>query len=64
METAPMRRLLTVCEAARRLALKEATIRKMILEKRILYVKLRRAVRIPEETVDQLIEDGLKRPIQ
>jgi excisionase family DNA binding protein len=59
-----MRPLLRVSEAARRLGLKEATIRKMILEQRILYVKLGRAVRIPEETVDQLIRDGIKRPIQ
>jgi excisionase family DNA binding protein len=52
------RRLLTVPEAAECLALKEATIRRRILEKRIGYVKLGRSVRIPVEVVERLCKEG------
>jgi excisionase family DNA binding protein len=51
-------RLLTIPEAAQCLALKEATIRRRILEKRIGYVKLGRSVRIPVEVVERLCKDG------
>ena len=47
--------LLTVGQTAARLGLKEATIRRYILERRIPYVKLGRAVRIPIEAVESLI---------
>jgi excisionase family DNA binding protein len=47
--------LLTVGQTAARLGLKEATIRRRILERRIPYVKLGRAVRIPIEAVESLI---------
>ena len=47
--------LLTVAQTAARLGLKEATIRRRILERRIPYVKLGRAVRIPIEAIDALI---------
>ena len=53
---APMsKQLLTVAEVATRLGLKPATIRRRILERRIAYVKLGRAVRIPTEAVEALI---------
>ena len=56
-------RLLHVREAAKRLGLKEATIRRRILERRLPYVKLGRAVRIPVEAIDQIIENGYRHPI-
>ena len=49
------KQLLTVPEVATRLGLKPATIRRRILERRIAYVKLGRAVRIPIEAVEALI---------
>lgn len=54
-----MGRLLTVEEAALRLAVKPATIRRRILEQRIDVVRIGRNVRIPECSVERLIEDGL-----
>lgn len=51
-------KLLTVPEAAQCLALKEATIRRRILEKKIGYVKLGRSVRIPVEVVERLCKEG------
>jgi excisionase family DNA binding protein len=51
-------KLLTVPEAAERLALKEATIRRRILERKIGYVKLGRSVRIPIEVVERLCKEG------
>lgn len=54
-----MERLLTVQEVAERLALKIATIRRMILERRIATVRPSvRAVRIPESEVRRIIESG------
>ena len=49
------KQLLTVAQVADRLGLKEATIRRRILERRLPYVKLGRAVRIPIEVIDALI---------
>jgi len=49
------KQLLTVTEVAYRLGLKPATIRRRILERRMPYVKLGRAVRIPIEAVEALI---------
>lgn len=51
--------LLTVGEAALRLSVKPATIRRRILERRIDFVKIGRSVRIPERAVEKLIEAGL-----
>jgi excisionase family DNA binding protein len=52
-------KLLSVPEVAERLGLKAATIRKMILERRIDTVRpARRAVRIPEAAVRRIIDDG------
>jgi len=56
--------LLTAAEAAQRLSLKESTIRKMILERRISYVKIRRSVRIPEDVIDRLIQEGMRRSVE
>lgn len=54
-----MEKLLTVKEVADRLALKVATIRRMILERRIATVRPSvRAVRIPESEVRRMIEAG------
>jgi excisionase family DNA binding protein len=53
--TPTSKQLLTVTEVAMRLGLKPATIRRRILERRIPYVKLGRAVRIPVEAVEALI---------
>lgn len=51
-------RLLTVPEAARRLGLKESTLRFWIWTRKIDYVKVGRAVRVNENTIVELIEAG------
>ena len=51
--------LLTVEETALRLSVKPATIRRRILERRIDFVKIGRSVRIPERSVEKMIEAGL-----
>ena len=51
-------RLLTIPEAADRLGLKPATIRFWIWTRRIEHVKIGRAVRLNEDTVQGLIERG------
>ena len=56
-------RLLTVTETAEILGLKESTIRRRILERRIAYFKFGRAVRIPLEAVEQLMVAGYHAPI-
>ncbi len=53
-----MPRLLTVPEAAATLGLKTATIRAWIWMRKIDYVKLGRSVRLTEQTVRQLIDEG------
>ena len=54
-------RLLTVAQCAEQLGLKESTIRKMILERRIDVVKPSvRAVRIPEAAVRRILEKGYR----
>ena len=57
------KRLLTVAEAAQRLSKQESTIRRMVLERRIGYVKLGRSVRIPLEEVEGMIAAGYRPPI-
>ncbi len=52
--------LLTVAQTAARLGLKEATIRRRILERKIPYVKLGRAVRIPVEAIESLVAAGYR----
>lgn len=59
MEQGEVRELLTVSEAARRLAMKESTIRAWLLTRRIAKVKLgRRAVRVPLSEIERLIKEG------
>lgn len=54
------KQLLTVAQAAERLGLKVATIRRRILERKIPYVKLGRAVRIPVEAIEHLMSTGYR----
>jgi excisionase family DNA binding protein len=51
-------RLLTIAEAAERLRLKPATMRFWIWTRRIEHVKVGRAVRLREDTIEQIIEHG------
>jgi len=53
-------RLLTVPEVATRLGLKESTVRRRILERRIDYVKNGRSVRIPLEAIERIIATGFR----
>jgi excisionase family DNA binding protein len=58
-------KLLTVAEAAGRMGLKESTVRRMILERRIETVRpSTRAVRIPESAVTMIIERGYRPAIE
>ena len=57
----PSTQLITIREAANRLGLKESTIRKYILKRQIAYVKPSvRAVRIPIEELERIIDAGLR----
>ena len=51
-------KLLTVPETATTLGVKEKTIRRWILLRKVTYVKLGSAVRIPQSEVSRLIEEG------
>ncbi len=54
-------KLLTVMEAAMRLGLKESTIRRMILERRIDTIRPSiRAVRVPESAIRTILEKGYR----
>lgn len=55
--------LLSVVDVANRLGLKESTIRRRILERKLAYVKNGRAVRVPIEVVEHLIAEGWREPI-
>ena len=58
-------KLLTVMEAAIRLGLKESTIRRMILERRIDTVRPSvRAVRVPESAIRAILEKGYRPAVQ
>ncbi len=52
--------LLTVPEAARLLGVKERTVRRWVLLRRITYVKIGAAVRIPESEIARIIEEGTR----
>lgn len=57
----PSEKLLTVPQVAEQLGLKEATIRRMILQRRIETVRPSvRAVRVPESAVRRIIEQGFR----
>ena len=54
-------KLLTVDEVAERLALKPSTVRRMIVERRIDTIRPSiRAVRIPESSVEMILEKGFR----
>ena len=51
-------KLLTIEQGAERLGLKPATVRFWVWMKKIPYVKLGRAVRLREDTIQDLIQQG------
>jgi excisionase family DNA binding protein len=51
----PRGRLLTCAQAAEALGLKEATIRVWIARRKLAFVKLGRAVRVPSESIEEMI---------
>ena len=53
-----MTRLLTVPEAAARLHISQKTTWKMVYGRKVAVVRIGRSVRIREDSVDKLIEDG------
>jgi excisionase family DNA binding protein len=55
-----MEKLLTVSQAAQAWAVKPATVRSWIWKRQIEYVKVSRAVRIPVEEVQRVIESGTR----
>lgn len=59
-----MQQLLTVLQAADALALKPATIRKMILQRRLPVVRIGRSVRIKETDVEGIIRQGYRRRVE
>jgi excisionase family DNA binding protein len=59
-----MQQLLTVLQAADALALKPATIRKMILQRRLPVVRIGRAVRIKEADVEGIIRQGYRGKVE
>jgi excisionase family DNA binding protein len=59
-----MQKLLTVRQAAEFLALRPATIRKMILQRRLPVVRIGRSVRIKEIDLEGIVRDGYRRPLE
>jgi excisionase family DNA binding protein len=59
-----MANMLTVSEAAHALGVKPATIRSWIWKRQIEYVKVSRAVRIPANEVQRVIEHGTRPAIR
>ena len=58
------KQLFTVAQVADRLGLKPSTIRRRILERKLPYVKLGRAVRIPVEAIEALIASSYRPAIE
>jgi excisionase family DNA binding protein len=52
---APSGRLLTCAQAGDALGLKEATVRVWIARRKLAFVKLGRAVRVPQEAIEEMI---------
>lgn len=63
MASVANQRLLTVNEAAQRLAVTPSAVRRRVLERRIAFVKIGRCVRIPESSVVQIIDAGYSEPV-
>ena len=59
-----MEKLLTIREVSETLGLQEATLRKWVLQKRIAYCKVGRAVRIPVNVVEKLIRQSYRGPVE
>ena len=57
-------RLLTIREASERLGLRESTLRKWVLQKRIAYCKLGRAIRLPARVIETIIQDSYREKIE
>lgn len=51
--------MLTVAEAARRLGMRECTVRSWIYQRKLAHVKLGRSVRVPEAEIERLIRQNL-----
>ncbi len=51
--------MLTVNQASAKLGLKEGTLRLWLSQRKLAYVKLGRAIRIPLEEVERLIRENL-----
>ena len=56
-------KLLTIREASQRLGLRESTLRKWILQKRIAHHKLGRAVRLSANVVEAMIRESYRGPV-
>jgi len=57
-------RLLTLMECEARTGRKVSTWRKAIARREIPFVRLGRSVRIPQEVVDKLIQQGWQDPVE
>ena len=55
--------LMTIREASEQLGLRESTLRKWVLQKRIAYCKLGRAIRLPVEVVEKMIQRSFREAI-
>lgn len=53
-----MTRLLTVPQAALRMSISEKTTWKMVYGRKVAVVRIGRSVRIKEDSIDKLIDDG------
>ncbi len=56
-------RLLTLAECEARTGRKVSTWRKAIAQRRIPFVRLGRSVRIPQEVVEEMIQQGWQDPV-
>ena len=50
--------MLTVAQAAQRLGIKEGTLRLWLVQRRLAYCRLGRAIRLEENEVSRLIREG------
>ena len=58
------KQLIRVPEVAIRLGLKEATVRRMILERRLPTVRVGRTVSVPKEHIEQIIIQGYREVLE